>query len=439
MTLRRRRSASSSSTSFLPAVVVVLVTVVVGSGWCCCSASSTTSNIISNDNDDNNGATYDEELYLQPLDDSLVLAVYNFALSEKDDSSSSSAAALASSSGMHSVGFPRAFSHLSSSVPGFESLEFSLASGRWQKAQWGTNAMPRMDFPYGARVAVVFDDDAQLPTTMNKKKPASLADRWEHIIVQLAGLFCASLSHMTFEEAIVTRLAGSGRRVRVEAVLSRERVCTENLTPFNALMPCGNRAGLGRLTDPLTIFRGPSHSMSVHLRREQERDRDGESSRFLVLEQTLAAVLPHDGVTTRGDGNDKPPPSVAEVLGVGQVNVGGDAPVWRACPVASASTLFVAPSPWAQGGERAAVTVHPLSAVDTVTLQFSPRPRDESGSVSQSGQSSSSSSSSLDVHRFASPRSRERGTISTRVHNTDNGGTTVVFNYRESFPWMIKV
>lgn len=51
------------------------------------------------------------------------------------------------------------------------------------------------------------------------------------------------------------------------ASLSREAVCTENLTPWIKLLPCQQKAGLSSLLNAYKIFDGNYHSISVHFTR----------------------------------------------------------------------------------------------------------------------------------------------------------------------------
>ena len=71
----------------------------------------------------------------------------------------------------------------------------------------------------------------------------------------LSGLFCASLN--SIESVNLFHGYYHGR-------LPQETVCTENLTPFLKLLPCGNRMGLAELLNPIALFDGYYYSMSLH-------------------------------------------------------------------------------------------------------------------------------------------------------------------------------
>uniref|UniRef100_A0A7N8Y950 Phosphatidylinositol glycan anchor biosynthesis, class T n=1 Tax=Mastacembelus armatus TaxID=205130 RepID=A0A7N8Y950_9TELE len=50
------------------------------------------------------------------------------------------------------------------------------------------------------------------------------------------------------------------------ATLPREIVCTENLTPWKKLLPCGSKAGLAVLLKSEKLFHSSFHSQAVHIR-----------------------------------------------------------------------------------------------------------------------------------------------------------------------------
>ena len=69
--------------------------------------------------------------------------------------------------------------------------------------------------------------------------------------------------------------------------LPREPVCTENLTPWAKLLPCGQKAGLGSLYVALKLYDSVYHSLRLRVLPVCE-----------VLEQVLAALDRFDGIKT---------------------------------------------------------------------------------------------------------------------------------------------
>ena len=53
-------------------------------------------------------------------------------------------------------------------------------------------------------------------------------------------------------------------------MLPLERPCTENLTPFLALLPCRSRAGLAQLLKPHHVFDANWQRLGVHIRHDAD-------------------------------------------------------------------------------------------------------------------------------------------------------------------------
>lgn len=49
------------------------------------------------------------------------------------------------------------------------------------------------------------------------------------------------------------------------ATLTREAVCTENLTPWSKLLPCSSKAGLAMILNALTLYDTSYHSLGIHI------------------------------------------------------------------------------------------------------------------------------------------------------------------------------
>jgi len=75
------------------------------------------------------------------------------------------------------------------------------------------------------------------------------------------------------------------------AGLGRETVCTENLTPWRKLLPCGDAAGLAARITPTNVFGARHHALSLQVDSEDIEDRQ---TRLTVL-QTLSVVLDTKG------------------------------------------------------------------------------------------------------------------------------------------------
>jgi phosphatidylinositol glycan class T len=154
---------------------------------------------------------------------------------------------------------------------------------------------------------------------------------WRGFTNALSGITCASLQFM--QSSVVSSPSAAYRpRGAVDSArqltlrrgaLPREMVCTENLTPWLKLLPCG-ADGLAHLLNPLKLFAGDYVSQVMHVRRVCA---DG------------AAVC------------DAPLLELAQTLGVVQSTVSPASRDWsleqlfgrpaRRCPVASHSNVYV--------------------------------------------------------------------------------------------------
>uniref|UniRef100_A0A674P666 Phosphatidylinositol glycan anchor biosynthesis class T n=1 Tax=Takifugu rubripes TaxID=31033 RepID=A0A674P666_TAKRU len=65
---------------------------------------------------------------------------------------------------------------------------------------------------------------------------------------------------------ICVELEATDHRFLRYATLPREIVCTENLTPWKKLLPCGSTAGLAVLLKSEKLFHSSFHSQAVHIR-----------------------------------------------------------------------------------------------------------------------------------------------------------------------------
>jgi len=94
----------------------------------------------------------------------------------------------------------------------------------------------------------------------------SVNETWTDLINVLSGMFCASLNYMDAKNTVCPKLsfrprgATSGWFSKTSthllryAALPRENVCTENLTPWKKLLPCGSKVMNVLITGLKTTF-----------------------------------------------------------------------------------------------------------------------------------------------------------------------------------------
>lgn len=148
--------------------------------------------------------------------------------------------------GYHYHLFPRNIGNL---VKKYNVAEFhlSMTQGLWRYESWG---YPDFPAPPGAQLWVWFHHNVK-----------DVDAAWKGFANALSGLLCASLNFIGKTETVSPHLSfkpegylsGNDRRFIRYAVLPRENLCTENLTPWLKLLPCGSSAGIARLIEPATL------------------------------------------------------------------------------------------------------------------------------------------------------------------------------------------
>nr|XP_019944382.1 PREDICTED: GPI transamidase component PIG-T [Paralichthys olivaceus] len=140
-------------------------------------------------------------------------------------------------------------------------LHISFTQGYWRTMQWGQPFLPS---PPGAELWVWFQDSV-----------TDVDGTWKELTNVLSGIFCASLNFIdstntvqpsaSFKPLGIVNEVTDHRFLRY-ATLPREIVCTENLTPWKKLLPCGSKAGLAVLLKSEKLFHSSFHSQAVHIR-----------------------------------------------------------------------------------------------------------------------------------------------------------------------------
>lgn len=136
---------------------------------------------------------------------------------------------------------PRNIATLFNAFPSLQLIELSFGQQRWEYEEWGRQPAG-LEKPMGVYLRVQHLGGGSFD--------------WERFVGVLGGMFCASLSLLKEVDLIFTSTTtSSGLETTLEGLLPREAVCTENLTPWTKLLPCGSgKAGLGTLLIPQTIY-----------------------------------------------------------------------------------------------------------------------------------------------------------------------------------------
>ncbi|PNH07978.1 GPI transamidase component PIG-T, partial [Tetrabaena socialis] len=249
--------------------------------------------------------------------------------------------------------FPGSIQHLAASLP-LHSVELALTSGRWRYSEWGWPLVPAKPVLAAAFTGALDE--------------AALAAHWSSLVHALSGLSCASLSLLqdpatvwgpplrlqdlpragastaAVNNSSSTAAAAGEAGKRLQALLPREALCTENLTPWLQLLPCRDQAGLASLLRHRPTVFG-SEYVSLGLAVEQGVTRRGRPGVRLVQTATLVLRVPPspDGSAAAGPGGVAGP-ALEQAL---------HARVEHFCPAAIRSQVYVT-APGAPGAPPSA-------------------------------------------------------------------------------------
>ncbi|XP_073327071.1 GPI transamidase component PIG-T [Pagrus major] len=195
---------------------------------------------------------FQEELVIRPLHSGDIYASFQFRTVWETDFTRGNKVS-------HYRLFPKSLGQVISKFSVRE-LHISFTQGYWRTMQWGQPFQPA---PPGAELWVWFQDSV-----------TDVDSTWKELTNVLSGIFCASLNFIdstnTVQPSASFKPLGIGNvtdhRFLRYATLPREIVCTENLTPWKKLLPCGSKAGLAVLLKSEKLFHSSFHSQAVHIR-----------------------------------------------------------------------------------------------------------------------------------------------------------------------------
>nr|KMM65155.1 GPI transamidase component GPI16 [Coccidioides posadasii RMSCC 3488] len=197
---------------------------------------------------------YSEQLVLQPLPPSSLLASFSFRSNES----------IAAFQQQNFRYFPRSLGQILQHANTKE-LHLRFSTGRWDAENWGDR--PSQGFKEGGTGVELW---AWMEADTNDEAFA----KWVTLTQSLSGLFCASLNFIdstrTTRPYLTFQPSGNHSSVQnlhlLHGTLPGEVVCTENLTPFLKLLPCKGKAGISSLLDGHRLFDAAWQSMSIDFR-----------------------------------------------------------------------------------------------------------------------------------------------------------------------------
>uniref|UniRef100_A0A2K5CJC6 Phosphatidylinositol glycan anchor biosynthesis class T n=1 Tax=Aotus nancymaae TaxID=37293 RepID=A0A2K5CJC6_AOTNA len=249
--------------------------------------------------------------------------------------------------------FPKALGQLISKYS-LRELHLSFTQGFWRTRYWGP---PFLQAPSGAELWVWFQD------TVTEEKGVPLPPGTVQTVVLESGVG----SRRVIPISGVWVLRGESPRTTPDgplspsdtdhyflryAVLPREVVCTENLTPWKKLLPCSSKAGLSVLLKADRLFHTSYHSQAVHIRPVCRNARCTSVS--WELRQTLSVVF--DAFIT---GQGKKDWSLFRMF---------SRTLTEPCPLASESRVYVDITNYNQDNETLEVNPPPTTTYHDVIL-----------------------------------------------------------------------
>ncbi|XP_062248373.1 GPI transamidase component PIG-T [Platichthys flesus] len=274
---------------------------------------------------------FQEELVIRPLHSGDIYASFQFRTLWETDFTRENKVS-------HYRLFPKSLGQVISKFSVRE-LHISFTQGYWRTMQWG---QPYQPSPPGAELWVWFQDSV-----------TDVDGTWKELTNVLSGIFCASLNFIdstntvqpsaSFKPLGIVNEVTDHRFLRY-ATLPREIVCTENLTPWKKLLPCGSKAGLAVLMKSEKLFHSSFHSQAVHIRPV--------SPTSWELRQTLNVVF---DLHTSGQG--KREWSLFKMF---------SRTLTEACPLASSSKIYVDVTDNPQGEQFELSPATPLLSQEVV-------------------------------------------------------------------------
>ncbi|KAK5996573.1 GPI transamidase component GPI16 [Cladobotryum mycophilum] len=225
-------------------------------------------------------ADYHEQLNLQPLPQSALLASFNFRANTS----------LADFESHNFRLFPRSLGQILQ-YAGTRELHLRFTLGRWDADSWGNRPWD------GTKEG---GTGVELWAWLDAETDQEADEKWLTLTNALSGLFCASLNFIdetrTIRPVVSFKPEGDHPNITLantrllHGVLPHEVVCTENLTPFLKMLPCKGKAGVASLLDGHKLFDASFQSMAIDVRPVCPVGGDC----VLQLEQTIDMVMDVD-------------------------------------------------------------------------------------------------------------------------------------------------
>lgn len=310
-------------------------------------------------------------------------------------------------------------------------LHIGLTQGLWRYETWG---YPIVEATGGAELWAWFSSPNLTSEDVDKQ--------WMRLANVFSGVLCASLNFVDNTNSIAPKhifrpqfmhLGNHSQQFVRYATLPREIVCTENLTPWKKLLPCGSASGLATLLNSGYVHNTKYHSLGVKVRTLC----DSSDPNNCIVELTQTANLVYDLKLLEQSSTDF---SLRRLFGMGLNGY---------CELATSSNIYVQRN---EQGERFQLVPPPqheltstiggytvLYGVYDMQQQFA-GPGARLFNIAWVGAKGTNNREQtlpppLYAHRYLLGNGQKRGRIATEVTNTHYEALPVVL--MELVPWYV--
>ncbi|CAF1905194.1 unnamed protein product [Rotaria magnacalcarata] len=326
---------------------------------------------------------------------------------------------------------------------GVSEFHVSLTQGLWRYDHWG---IPIVGAPPGAEIWAWFKPNEQQDVT----------SRWKSFVHELGGLLCASLNFLDSNVSTsspnysfrpqsilpISQTSYQDNSFLRYAVLPREIVCTENLTPWKKLLPCvaggSNHKGLAGLLDNAPkLYNSVYHSLRMDLR--QICTNTECTSTQLELSMALAIVV--DTTSSKPDHNEWTFRSIFGSNIAQTCSLSSLANIYVDLQLSQTHSFNISPEPdysIEQGSKP--IIVYDLHDEKRKNTTFSLNCNYKKQQPVSTDNQDDRSSPSIVVHRYATGYGVRDGGIKTMIKlNEEQKQDQITLVYFEQIPWYFRI
>lgn len=305
-----------------------------------------------------------------------------------------------------------------------EELKLTLTQGTWKHDQWGT---PGLSAPSGGELWSVF----------NNRLTKKLVDEyWLQSSRTISGLFGLSINLIDNPNTVLPRYLDivSENTSQIDlnnlryASVPNEIVCTENLTPWLKLLPCGKYKGLGTLFKNLPkLFESQYFLIGLNFKQKCL------DSKCLVykteMKHTLSMVYNLDMIKTRRTENEI----------VWSFNDLFANKIDSLCPVATATNVYMdlgaeinptkPSSKVLKYSKEKTIHIYDLKSILQQEISFNPM-------IITKRKASAMSNQLISIHRYITNSNERNFGLKTMIKNQHSKKISIV--YFDTIPWYFR-